>query len=550
MFQFWSPQRLVSNLERIQRANGIIVISQALLLLFVFFFLPESADPFRRSLVWLNFWAALTFAVSFYFTPLSRQQRYQYLPYLFLPFLVLSSAYALPTIRFYFLFLFFVMGNSYVVNFGLRGLYFYWLIVAAAIFFYLALFPQLSALQVLLVSFVVIISLISFTLRDSLFAWEIYSQRREKHKFQHLAWRLQKVNQQMRTLLASLTEGVVVLNQRGEIILTNRAARQLLQKKEAELKNRPWREVLDLVRQNPETKKEEKVNLLIAPNQVREFKDLQLRRGGETLYLDLVISPVQGKGERTAREPRYILTLHNVTEEKKAERMKIDFVSMAAHELRSPITAIRGYVSVLFEEAQSLTTEQRSFLQRALISTDKLEQLMENLLSVAKIERGAIKLEKSHVNWVKLVAATVQDFMIQAKEKGLHLRFIPPQHHIPEIRVDPIRINEVLTNLIANAINYTSKGKVEVRIDLDRQEGVVITRIADTGPGIPPQHLPNLFQKFYRVQGQIERGSKGTGLGLFISKNIVELHGGKIWVESKVGQGSTFSFSLPLEDKN
>lgn len=240
-----------------------------------------------------------------------------------------------------------------------------------------------------------------------------------------------------------------------------------------------------------------------------------------------------------------ILTLHDITKGKQLEEMKLDFVSMAAHELRTPLTSIRGYLSVFMEENKDkFTITQNMFLHRISIAVEQLTALTENLLSVSRIERGVFAVSMQVIDWVATVRETIDEFVGRAWDKKIGLILVEPQKPLSFVKADKLRINEVLSNLLSNAISYThTGGKISVAIEQKGQE--VITHIKDTGVGIPRNALPHLFTKFFRVTGKLTQGAKGTGLGLYISKAIVETHGGHIWVESEVNKGSTFSFSLP-----
>jgi signal transduction histidine kinase len=141
----------------------------------------------------------------------------------------------------------------------------------------------------------------------------------------------------------------------------------------------------------------------------------------------------------------------------------------------------------------------------------------------------------------------VERYQPWAVKKGLILNLSEDQEAIPQLEADELRMSEVLSNLIGNAIKYTQKGSITVRSFLSEDQIYVVTEIRDTGSGIPRKNLPNLFTKYYRVEAEMEEGAKGTGFGLFISKSIIEMHKGKIWVESELGKGSSFFFSLPIE---
>lgn len=240
-----------------------------------------------------------------------------------------------------------------------------------------------------------------------------------------------------------------------------------------------------------------------------------------------------------------ILTLHDVNEEKQLDEMKLDFVAMAAHELRTPLTSIKGYMYIFLRDYKDVLNEKQStILSRINISSKRLSSLVENLLNVTRIEKGRITLNIQPTDWVKNIEEVIIEIIDQAKDKKLQLNFIKPNQPI-FVEVDKLRINEVLMNLLANAVNYTPpEGKIVIWVE--KVDNQIITHIQDTGEGIPKEALPHLFTKFFRVSGILEQGSKGTGLGLYIAKSIVEVHNGKIWVQSELGKGSTFSFSLPL----
>jgi two-component system phosphate regulon sensor histidine kinase PhoR len=240
-----------------------------------------------------------------------------------------------------------------------------------------------------------------------------------------------------------------------------------------------------------------------------------------------------------------ILTFHDLSEEKKLEEMKIDFVSMAAHELRTPLTALRGYTSLLIESAGELTPEHKNQLTRVLASSQTLSNLIDNLLNVSRIEQQIFKVDKHPIDIVKVVEKVMQDIKGHALTKQQEINFENTLQEIPDMYADSFRIGEVLTNLLANAMNYSPE-KSKVTIRLSRKHNEIQCAIIDQGQGIPPDALQKLFTKFFRVSGYLEAGSKGNGLGLYICKAIIDRHGGRIWADSEVGKGSTFTFTLPV----
>ena len=243
-----------------------------------------------------------------------------------------------------------------------------------------------------------------------------------------------------------------------------------------------------------------------------------------------------------------ILTLHDVSEEKLLDEMKLDFVSMAAHELRTPLTAIRGYAELLLNKNKN--SENEEILRRLTSSSENLSSLIDNLLNASRIEKGNLTMNIVATNLGSLIKEVIESLIDQIKLKGQTIQTISFDQSTPMILVDPIRIREVVTNLLANAVNYTpAKGTITVSLETKHEDNgnYLVVSISDTGSGIPPEALPHLFTKFFRVHGSLEMGSKGTGLGLYISKSIIDLHSGKIWATSELGHGSTFSFELPIQ---
>ena len=249
-------------------------------------------------------------------------------------------------------------------------------------------------------------------------------------------------------------------------------------------------------------------------------------------------------------EIKYFIILINLISLKQKESLKLDFVSIVAHELRAYLTSIRGYLSLLREEADknAFPEQAKTFLERASTSTDSLQTLVENLLTISVFERGSIQLKTQFIEWPSFVEKVADEFAIRAEEKNLKLIFNQPKEKIPKVVVDPFRITEVLSNLLTNAIDFTKPGG-GVEVNIKTGNDGVITEVKDTGIGIPGEAIPSLFTRYFKVGSRLAEGSKGTGLGLHISKTIVEMHGGKIWVDSEVDKGSTFSFSLPISKK-
>ncbi|OGY22231.1 MAG: hypothetical protein A2113_03060 [Candidatus Woykebacteria bacterium GWA1_44_8] len=347
------------------------------------------------------------------------------------------------------------------------------------------------------------------------------------------------------TVMQSIVDGVLALDLDGNVIFVNPAALSMLGLGSEDILSKSLGSVLTMLDGDQKLTSKDLIpsERLVKDVIVTQKRGLKITTSfGKQLFVNLTSSSIKEGGEVGLGA---IITINDVSKEKELEEMKLDFVSMAAHELRTPLTAIRGYLSVLQEEVgESLSKEQKSFLDKAFISSSQLAALVENLLSVSRIERGAMRLEVEPTDWGQVLGEAVANFLPLAGEKGVHLSLRKPEE-LPKVLVDKFRISEVISNLLANAIAYTRPGgSVELSAQADDLE--VTTQIKDTGQGIPESARSRLFTKFFRVSGVLEQGSKGTGLGLYISKAIIDMHKGKIWVESSLGVGSTFFFTVPV----
>ncbi|MBI5732787.1 sensor histidine kinase [Candidatus Jorgensenbacteria bacterium] len=229
---------------------------------------------------------------------------------------------------------------------------------------------------------------------------------------------------------------------------------------------------------------------------------------------------------------------------KRLEELKEEFVFIAAHELRTPVTAIKGYISMVLDgDAGEVNPEVQKFLSEVRKASDRLNQLVNDLLQIARSEAGRLKIEVQSIDIAEAVQSALSELKPLALEKSIKLVYNPVT--TPPVLADSDRLKEVLINLVGNAIKYTMRSG-DVIISHEVKDKGLITHIKDHGIGISVEAQKKLFEKFYRVQTEETRNITGTGLGLFIVKQIVEKMNGKIWVVSEESQGSTFSFSLPL----
>lgn len=249
-----------------------------------------------------------------------------------------------------------------------------------------------------------------------------------------------------------------------------------------------------------------------------------------------------------------IAVFHDISEQKSVQRERNEFVSTASHEMRTPVAAIEGYLSMAINPNLATVDDRaKNFISKAHNSALHLGKLFQDLLSVTKIEDKRLVDNRQVFNLSELVTqiATEMDIIAKRKNIALHTHIgsddlkgqvvLAP---IFQVSADPDRLREVITNLIDNAIKYTREGSVDIYLSSTRNS--VTVSVADTGAGIAAADQKHLFQKFYRVNNSMTREVGGTGLGLYIARSLIEMYGGRIWVESEVGKGSKFNFTLPL----
>lgn len=251
-----------------------------------------------------------------------------------------------------------------------------------------------------------------------------------------------------------------------------------------------------------------------------------------------------------------VAVFRDVTKERAEESHRAEFISTASHEMRTPVAAIEGYIALaLNDRVSTIDGRARGYLEKAHASTQHLGRLFQDLLTSAKAEDGRLSSHPAVIEMGAFLEQVTEDLRFSAERKGLAMEFTVGSSSVIDagsknvIRplyytyADADRMREVITNIYDNAIKYTDEGKIS--IGLTGNNEVVQLYVRDTGPGIPAEDVPHLFQKFYRVDNSATRTIGGTGLGLFICRKIVELYKGRIWVESKLGTGSTFFINLP-----
>jgi two-component system phosphate regulon sensor histidine kinase PhoR len=341
----------------------------------------------------------------------------------------------------------------------------------------------------------------------------------------------------LRSVLDSMTDGVFAVDSGGRIILFNKAAAELtgrsIEEAAGQLAEKvlPFRQDGQLIMTRWLTDTEEQKHF-------GQWQNLELyKANGNRLYVNV-------QAVKLVRDPngiRALITFHDLTKSHQLEQMQVDFVALAAHELRTPVTQMRGYLDLLTHESNGLNKEGRQLVDEGVIAARQLSRLINHLLGVAQIEHGELTVEPELVDWADFVTDVVEHQKITAGKRKLEL--IMPKR-LPKLTIDPTGMREVLTNLIDNAIAHTDRAKGHITISVRQIGGQIETNVSDNGHGVPAEALPKLFTRFFRADGL--HTTHGTGLGLYISRAIVQAHHGSITAQSPAGQGATFTFYLPV----
>lgn len=357
-------------------------------------------------------------------------------------------------------------------------------------------------------------------------------------------------------ILNAIDDGVILLDANKTIQMFNPGAENITGWAATDALNLDYHSVVTLVNDKaapytPEQDPFDRIYTEIAT--IRDNKAYLQTKSGKQVAISLSVSPLTDQNNNVTGA---VGIFRDVSEERIAEKQRADFISTASHEMRTPVAAIEGYLALALNERVShIDMKARSYLEKAHASTQHLGELFQDLLNSAKAEDGRLVNNPTVTEMGEFLQRQTEDMRFAAEKKGLVLdyiiggqggsgeggqKLIRPLYYV---NVDQERIREVIINLFDNAIKYTPSGKITVGLTGD--DKVVQIRIQDSGQGIPPEDVPHLFQKFYRVDNSATRSIGGTGLGLFICRKIVELYNGRIWVESEVDKGSTFFINLP-----
>lgn len=263
----------------------------------------------------------------------------------------------------------------------------------------------------------------------------------------------------------------------------------------------------------------------------------------ENLVLNVSAVPVMHQEQ----EIGLMIILHDITRERLVERMKTEFVSIAAHQLRTPLSAVKWILRMILDgDLGKVPENQAEFLEKTYQSNERMIKLVNDLLNVTRIEEGRFLYRVKPEDIVQVIEKAIAPLREIAERKKLKFEYETPKGKIPKISIDAEKIALAAQNLVDNAVRYTKQGSIKVQVEFQKDKNTVLFSVADTGIGIPKGQQNRVFNRFFRASTAVKTETEGTGLGLFLVKNIIEAHGGKIWFKTIENKGSTFFFALPI----
>lgn len=380
-------------------------------------------------------------------------------------------------------------------------------------------------------------------------------------KVDNLSSDLKNEREKSEIIINSIEDGVILLDRDKMIRLFNPAATTITGSTQEEAIGTEYHTVLKFINEKGEALSSDTHPVEKGFQNVTPYRDNNaniLSKNNKTVPVSISVSPLMDKNGVVEGA---VAVFRDVTNERSEEKQRAEFISTASHEMRTPVAAIEGYLALaLNEKVAKIDIKAREYLEKAHTSTEHLGKLFQDLLTAAKSEDGRITSHPVAVEVGQLLQEIVGEIRFTAEKKNMLVEYligssagknistesserqkvIKPLYFV---HADPERLREVVINLFDNAVKYSEQGKITIGLTGD--DKVVQFRISDQGIGIPAEDISHMFQKFYRVDNSSTRTIGGTGLGLFICRKIIELYGGRIWVESQVGKGSTFFINLP-----
>lgn len=354
---------------------------------------------------------------------------------------------------------------------------------------------------------------------------------------------LEREKNKVEAIINSLNDGLIVVDDQMKIIFANRRLEMFCGIKFQELQYKP----IDVFAAHPAMGPVFRlIRMIIDERAENENRKEVILSYPQERVLQVTVSYLI---DQLGNVLGFIISLHDISREKLIERMKSEFVSITAHQLRTPLSAIKWVLKMILEGDEGpLSLGQKKLLEQGYESNERMIALINDLLNLTRLEEGRFLYKFSSVSLIDLISQAVINFLPMTKKSGVELIFEQPKEKVPNIEVDVEKLQLVFQNLLDNAIRYTpAGGKVTISIRPDKL--YIEVAVKDTGIGIPKDKQSRIFDKFFRADNAVKLQTEGSGLGLFIAKNIIEKHGGSVWFESEESKGSAFYFRIPYDSK-
>lgn len=345
-------------------------------------------------------------------------------------------------------------------------------------------------------------------------------------------------------ILTGIGEGLTATDEKGNIILANPAFTQILGWGENEVIGKKMSEIIPMEDENGSRVQESDRPLskvLNTGKSINTSNKIYLRKDGTKVPVEITVTPIIREGKVNG----IIEIFRDIAKEKEVDRMKTEFLSLASHQLRTPLSAMKWFLEILLDNSiGKLNKQQQEMAQKTQQSNNRMIELVNSLLNVSRLEQGRIMVEPVPTDLIKLLDEVLTELQPQYKAKSQKINRSIPKEKIT-LNIDPKLIRQVYLNLLSNAIKYSPE-KSTIQISVTKDANNIVSSVSDRGYGIPKAEQEKIFEKFYRASNIATKDTEGNGLGLYLVKQVVEVSGGKIWFESVEGKGTTFSFSLPL----
>lgn len=342
-------------------------------------------------------------------------------------------------------------------------------------------------------------------------------------------------------IIENLTDGIFLLNNKNEVEIISPLVVDFFKKNKEEIIGKNIVDLFD----NEELKEFKELLIDSKKGKINKVTKKEISIG-QRMNIEVYTIFLEEKQE----EGGILIILHDVTRDKLIEKMKTEFVSIAAHQLRTPLSAIKWTLRMVLDgETGDITQEQKDLLEKTYVSNERMISLINDLLNVSRIEEGRFLYKQEMASLEEIISTVIDSSQELLKMKKMKIIFDRPKEILPQVYIDREKMELVVQNLLENAVKYTPEGG-EINISLEKKNDEVIFKIKDTGVGIPEAQKERIFTKFFRGDNVIRMETEGSGLGLYTTKNIVDAHKGKIWFDSKEGEGTTFTFTIPVITKS